>query len=71
VQHVERLSAIAQKESKSKSVEVVVIRGVNHLLVPAITGETTEYGTLQDRTVSKDVTKAMTDWLTKTFAAIR
>jgi dienelactone hydrolase len=71
VQHVERLSAIAQKESKSKSVEVVVIRGVNHLLIPAITGETTEYGTLQDRTVSKDVTKATTDWLTKTFAAIR
>ena len=71
VQHVERLSAIAQKESKSKSVEVVVIRGVNHLLVPAITGETTEYGTLQDRTVSTDVAKAMTDWLTKTFAAIR
>ena len=49
----------------------MVIRGVNHLLVPAITGETTEYGTLQDRTVSTDVTKAMTDWLTKTFAAIR
>lgn len=71
VEHVERLSGIAQKESKSKSVEVVVVRGVNHLLVPAITGEATEYGTLQDRTVSKDVTKAVTDWLTKTFATIR
>ena len=71
VEHVERLSGIAQKESKSKSVEVVVVRGVNHLLVPAITGETSEYGTLQDRTVSKDVTKAVTDWLTKTFATIR
>ena len=71
VEHVERLSGIAQKESKSKSVEVVVVRGVNHLLVPAITGETSEYGTLQDRTVSTDVTKAVTDWLTKTFATIR
>jgi dienelactone hydrolase len=71
VEHVERLSDIARKESKSKSVEVVVVRGVNHLLVPAITGETSEYGTLEDRSVSKDVTKTVTDWLTKTFATIR
>jgi len=71
VEHVERLSDIARKESKSKSVEVVVVRGVNHLLVAAITGETSEYGTLPDRNVSKDVTMATTDWLKKTFAAIR
>jgi alpha/beta superfamily hydrolase len=71
VEHVEKLSDLARKESKSKSVEVVVVRGVNHLLVPAITGETSEYGTLPDRTVSKDVSMVMTDWLKKTFAAIR
>jgi len=71
VSHVERLSDAARKESKSKSVEVVVVRGVNHLLAPAITGETSEYGTLQDRRVSKDITMTVTDWLTKTFAAIR
>jgi dienelactone hydrolase len=71
VQHLERLSAVAQKESRSKSVDVVVVRGVNHLLVPAITGEVSEYGTLPDRNVSKDVTAAIGDWLNKTFAAIR
>jgi len=71
VEHVERLSDLARKESKSKSVEIVVVRGINHLLVPAVTGETSEYGTLPDRNVSKDVTMAMTDWLKKTFAAIR
>jgi dienelactone hydrolase len=71
VQHVERLSAVAQKESRSKSVEVVVVRGVNHLLVPAITGEVSEYGTLPDRNVSKDVAAVIGDWLKKTFAAIR
>jgi dienelactone hydrolase len=71
VQHVERLAAFAQKESRSKSVEVVVVRGVNHLLVPAITGDVSEYGTLPDRNVSKDVTTAVGDWLQKTFAAIR
>ena len=71
VQHVEQLSGLAQKESRSKSVEVVVVRGVNHLLVPAITGDVTEYGTLEDRNVSKDVMSAIGDWLQKTFAAIR
>jgi len=71
VEHVDKLSDLARKESKSKSVEVVVVRGVNHLLVPATTGEPSEYGTLPDRNVSKDVTMAMTDWLKKTFAAIR
>ena len=71
VQHVEQLSDVARKESDSKSVEVVVVRGVNHLLVPAVTGEISEYGTLPDRNVSKDVTTAIGDWLKKTFAAIR
>jgi pimeloyl-ACP methyl ester carboxylesterase len=71
VEHVERLSGVAQKESRSKSVEVVVVRGVNHLLVPAVSGEVSEYGTLADRNVSKDVTTAITDWLKKTFASIR
>jgi len=71
VEHVEKLSDLARKESKSKSVEVVVVRGVNHLLVPATTGEVSEYGTLPDRNVSKDVTMAVTTWLSKTFALIR
>jgi dienelactone hydrolase len=71
VEHVERLSDLARKESKSKSVEVVVVRGVNHLLVPAVSGEVSEYGTLEDRNVSKDVTMAVSDWLKKTFASIR
>ena len=44
---------------------------MNHLLVPAVTGEVNEHGTLPDRNVSKDVTMAVADWLTKTFASIR
>jgi len=71
VEHVERLSDLARKESKSKSVDVVVVRGVNHLLVPAITGEISEYGTLPDRNVSKDISTAVSEWLKKTFASIK
>ena len=69
--HVERIADLARKQSKSKSVAVVTVRGVNHLLVPAVTGEVDEYASLTDRNVSKDVTGAITDWLAKTFAAVR
>lgn len=51
------------------SVEVVRVPGVNHLLVPAVTGETDEYGTLTDRTVSGAVTTALANWLQKTMPA--
>jgi pimeloyl-ACP methyl ester carboxylesterase len=71
VAHADRLADLARKQSDSKSVEVVIVRGVNHLLVPAITGEVSEYATLTDRNVSKDVSGAVSTWLTKTFAAIR
>jgi pimeloyl-ACP methyl ester carboxylesterase len=71
VSHVERLVELAKNESKSKSVEVVTIRGVNHLLVPAVTGEPAEYASLPDLNVSKDVTAAVQAWLTKTFPPAR
>jgi len=71
VSHVERLVDLAKKESKSKSVEVVTIRGVNHLLVPAVTGEPDEYASLDDLNVSKDVTTAVQAWLMKTFPPAR
>jgi pimeloyl-ACP methyl ester carboxylesterase len=67
VAHVERLADLARKESKSKSVDVVTVRGVNHLLVPAVTGETDEYAALSDLNVSKDVSNAIDAWLTKTL----
>ena len=71
VSHVERLVDLARKESKSKSVDVVTVRGVNHLLVAAVTGETDEYASLSDLEVSKDVSNAVTAWLTKMLAPAR
>ena len=71
VAHADRLADLARRESDSKTVEVIVVKGVNHLLVPAFTGEVSEYSTLTDRSVSKDVTGAVSGWLTRTFAAIR
>jgi uncharacterized protein len=66
VSQADKLAELAKK-SDSKSVEVITVRGVNHLLVPATTGEVSEYGSLPDRNVSADVTKAISDWLKKTF----
>jgi pimeloyl-ACP methyl ester carboxylesterase len=71
VSHVERLADLARKESKSKSVDVITVRGVNHLLAPAITGESDEYASLPDLNVSTDVMTAVTDWLTKTLPVPR
>ena len=66
VAHSDKLAELAKK-GDSRSVEVITVRGVNHLLVPATTGEIAEYGALPDRNVNKDVTKAITDWLSKAF----
>jgi pimeloyl-ACP methyl ester carboxylesterase len=67
----DRLAQIAQKESDSPSVELLIVKGVNHLIVPAVTGEVKEYGALTDRTVSADVVSGITDWLKRTFSAIK
>lgn len=69
VTHLTQLSELA-RQGRSRSVEVVTVRGVNHLLLPAITGEVGEYAALTDRSVSADVRSTVTGWLTKTFAAI-
>jgi dipeptidyl aminopeptidase/acylaminoacyl peptidase len=71
VDHAERITALARTTGKSKSVELVTVRGVNHLLVPATTGEVSEYASLPDRNISREATTAISGWLTRTFAAIR
>jgi pimeloyl-ACP methyl ester carboxylesterase len=70
VLHADRLAELA-KTSRSRAVSVTTVRGVNHLLVPAITGDVDEYPSLPDRTLSKDVTTAITGWLTKSFASVK
>jgi hypothetical protein len=47
-------------------VDVVKVPGVNHLLVPARTGEVDEYRTLGEEHVSPAVIDAVVSWLKKT-----
>ena len=71
VAHAERLANLARTVGDSKAVELTLVRGVNHLLVPAVTGELDEYAGLTDRTVSSEVTNAVNAWLAKTLQAIK
>ena len=70
VAHVERLAEFA-RDGRPTSVDVVTIPGVNHLLLPAVTGDADEYASLADRNVSAAAKAAITDWLAATFSAVR
>ena len=69
--NADRLETLAGVRKKAGPVEVVKVPGINHLLVPATTGEADEYATLKDRQVSPVVGDAVALWLKKTFAAAR
>ncbi len=65
--HADALAALAVARKRKVVAEVVKIPGVNHLLVPASSGEVSEYGTLADKQVSSRATTAVAGWLTKTL----
>jgi pimeloyl-ACP methyl ester carboxylesterase len=65
------LEKLATARRRGGPVEVVKVPGINHLLVPAVTGEVDEYASLKDKTVSQTMSTAIIDWLKKTFASIR
>ena len=69
--NADRLEAIARARKKAPPPIVVKVPGVNHLLVPATTGEIDEYGTLTDKHVSTTVSTAIVSWLGKTLTAAR
>ena len=66
--NADRLAEIAQ-ERKGRPVQVAKIPGVNHLLVPATTGEVDEYPSLPDKRVSAAVVSAITSWLRSVTSA--
>jgi pimeloyl-ACP methyl ester carboxylesterase len=70
-QNADLLEALARKRKNAAAVEIVKAPGVNHLLVPAKTGEVDEYGSLPDKHVSATITQAVVTWLQKTLSATR
>jgi pimeloyl-ACP methyl ester carboxylesterase len=69
--NADKLEALAKKRKNSPPVEVVKVPGMNHLLIPAKTGEVDEYALLTDKQVSAKVTDAIASWLKKTFSSVR
>jgi uncharacterized protein len=65
--NADRLEQLAKARKGSAPVEVVKVPGVNHLLVPAATGEADEYAALPDKTISPAVTDPIVTWLQKTL----
>ena len=61
--NADRLETLARQRKNAPAVEKIKIPGVNHLLVPATTGEADEYGGLTERHVSPAVTQAIVTWL--------
>ena len=66
-EHADRLAEVARGRKKSPPVEIARLAGINHLLVPARTGQPDEYSDLADQKVSPEVATAIVDWLVKTL----
>ena len=61
--HGKRLIELADARKKPPVSALVLLPRVNHLLVPATTGDVTEYATLPDKQISADAARAIADWL--------
>jgi pimeloyl-ACP methyl ester carboxylesterase len=65
--HADALAELARARKRKAPVDVVKVPGVNHLLVPATTGEVNEYAALAATQVSPEVTRPIAEWLAKTL----
>jgi pimeloyl-ACP methyl ester carboxylesterase len=65
--HGEQLAELARSRPRAKVTDFVQLKGLNHLLAAAVTGEVAEYGTLTQRSVSPDAILEITSWLDKTL----
>jgi uncharacterized protein len=71
VSNADRLQTLAQARKKPIPVDVVKVPGVNHLLVPATTGEFDEYSQLAGRAISPVAVQAIVSWLQKATTPAR
>ena len=61
--HAKRLLELANARKKAPPSTIHLLPPLNHLLVPAITGDVTEYPTLPEKRISPEVARATADWL--------
>jgi pimeloyl-ACP methyl ester carboxylesterase len=66
--HGDILVALARARKDAPPSDLVRLEAVNHLFVPAKTGEVSEYGSLAAREIAPELAKAIVEWLEKTPA---
>lgn len=70
--HADQLAEFARARRTKAAVEVTKVPGVNHLLIPAKTGDVSEYASLgQDAHVSTQVTSAIAAFMAKALPTSR
>jgi fermentation-respiration switch protein FrsA (DUF1100 family) len=67
--HADRLETMSRARTTRAAAQTrkVVVPGVNHLLVPATTGEADEYPNLPVKIVSPEISSAIAGWLRETL----
>lgn len=63
--HADKLAELARKREDAKAIEVLHLPGVNHLLVPAKTGDPAEYSSLPDKKVVPAIPDKIAEFLKK------
>ena len=65
--NAERLETLGKARKRTPPTEVQRVPGVNHLFVPATTGEVSEYPSLKGKTVAPAASSAVAAWVQKTL----
>lgn len=68
--HGQLLLDAAKARKKKPAAGLLIIEGVNHLFVPAETGDMDEYALLQDKRISHELTDALVLWLKDTLHVV-
>lgn len=61
--HADKLAALARARKKAPLTEATTLPGVNHLFVPATTGDVDEYASLAGQGISPEWPKLIAGWL--------
>ncbi len=63
VSHARRLAELASARKKNRGADLFIIDGLNHLMIPAKTGEVSEYPLLEDRNISASFIEPLARWI--------
>ena len=61
--HADKLAELGRARKKAASVEIKQLPGLNHLFVPAKTGDVAEYESLETKVISSEVPSAIGAWV--------